>query len=99
MVCVVRGFARARGLLTLVADAVEHGSRGIEQVHLEIGGRPFDLAAAIPGLTVPAEAAHVVYDVSVSATYAAVRLGNRAARVVIGTAIDVAQQRESSKKL
>lgn len=95
MVYVVSALTRTRGLVQLVTDAVEHGSRGIEQVHLQIGGRPFEVAAMIPGLEGPADAAHVVYDLSVSATYAMVRLGNRAVRVASDVAISVAERREA----
>ena len=45
--------SRARGLAALVRDAVEHGSRAVEKVHLEIARRPFTVLEHVPGIEAP----------------------------------------------
>ena len=91
------GHPRLRGLVSLVADAVEHGSRGVEQVHTTIGTRPFRLAAQVPALSAPADAARVVYERSVGATYSLVRLGNRAVKRAADLALDLAEARAEAE--
>ena len=78
--------ARWRGLVTLVRDAVEHGSRAVERLQLETAGRPFAVLDAIPGVAEPARVVHVVYDASVSSVHAIVR----GVAQVVATTIDAA---------
>ena len=66
-----------RGLKTLVHDAVEHGSRAVERVHIETAKRPFSVLEAFPGIGVVARGVHVIHDACVSSTYEMVRLVNR----------------------
>lgn len=92
----MRRHERLRGLAALVTDAVEHGSRGVEEVHKAIAARPFAIVAMIPALAAPAEAVHAVYDLSVGATYGMVRLGNRLVRAAVDGALDVVEARDES---
>lgn len=82
---------RLRGLAHLVADAVEHGSAGVERVHLAIAARPFAVAELVPPIAGPAKELHALYDLSVGATYGMVRLGNRLVAKGIDAAIDLAE--------
>ena len=75
---------RWRGLKALVQDAVEHGSRAVERVHLQTARRPFAVLESLPLVDGPARAAHAIHDATVAATYGAIRLVNRLA----GGAVD-----------
>ncbi|MFV8749389.1 hypothetical protein ACNOYE_02430 [Nannocystaceae bacterium ST9] len=81
-----RGWQKWRGLKALVHDAVEHGSRAIERVHLDTARRPFALLEIVPGIATPTKVVHVVHDALVTTSYSAVRLVNAA----LGKAADVA---------
>jgi hypothetical protein len=81
-----------RGLKALVQDAVEHGSRAIEQVHLSTAQRPFAILEALPGLDAPTRAVHRVHDVVVQTTYEAVRLANRSVGTALGVLIDALEE-------
>jgi len=74
-----------RGLVALVRDGVEHGSRAVERIQLETANRPFTVLEHIPPIAVPAKVVHVVFDASVKATHAVIRGVN----AVAATAIDV----------
>jgi hypothetical protein len=76
---------RWRGLVALVRDAVEHGSRAVEKVHLETARRPFAILEQIPAVAEPTRVVRVIHDATVSGVHGVVRAVNRAA----GTAIDV----------
>jgi hypothetical protein len=82
-----------RGLKALVADAVEHGSRAVEKVHMATARRPFVILEHIPGVAAPTHIVHVVHDVAVTQTYQAVRLVNRAVSVLLGWTLDVLETR------
>jgi hypothetical protein len=77
---------RWRGLKALVQDAVEHGSRAVERVHMQTARRPFAILEQIPPIAAPTRVVHVVHDVTVTTSYAAVRLVNR----VVGATVDIA---------
>ena len=77
---------RWRGLALLVRDAVEHGSRAVEKVHLETTRRPFAILEHIPGLEMPTRVVHSVHDLTVISVYESIRLVNR----VVGATVDVA---------
>ena len=77
--------ARWRGLKALVQDGVEHGSRAVEDVHMETARRPFVVLALIPPVAKPARLIHVVHDAALSSVYGSIRLVNR----LVGGALDV----------
>ena len=81
-----RGLNKWRGLKALVHDAVEHGSRAVERVHLDTARRPFTILEQVPAVAGPSKIVHTVHDVLVTTTYTAVRLVNAA----VGKAADVA---------
>ncbi|MCU0686247.1 MAG: hypothetical protein MUF34_29050 [Polyangiaceae bacterium] len=82
---------RVRGLRALVEDIVEHGSRAVERVHLASAGRTFTILEHIPLIAEPARLVHTVYDASTGATYASVRLVNRAVGVMADLVIDAVE--------
>jgi len=65
------------GLLRLAQDAVDHGSRAIEKVHLQSAQRPFFVLEQIPAIAGTVQLVHVLHDALVTTTYSAVRLVNR----------------------
>lgn len=74
---------RLRGLVALVVDAVEHGSRAVERVQKVNAGRTFAVLEAVPMIAAPAKVVHAVHDFSLVTTHATIR-------AVAGTALDVA---------
>lgn len=79
---------RLRGLVSLVVDAVEHGSRAVERLHLGTTQRTFDVLEALPVVETPARVVHAVHDVSVRGVYGAIRLVNKG----VGAAVDLGIQ-------
>ena len=77
---------RWHGLAHLVRDAVEHGSRAVEKVHLETARRPFVILEHIPAIAAPTKVIHTVHDLTVASVYETIRIVNR----VVGTTVDVA---------
>lgn len=77
---------KIQGLTTLVADAIEHGTRAIERVHLETARRPFAIVQLFPVVAVPARAVETVHDAVVTSSYATVRAVTRAVADAITTA-------------
>jgi len=77
---------RWRGLALLVRDAVEHGSRAVEKVHLETARRPFVILEHIPAIAEPTKLVHTVHDLAVTSVYETIRIVNR----VVGSTVDVA---------
>ena len=69
----MRALKRWRGLVALVRDGVEHGSRAVEKVHLEISERTFTILEAIPVVAEPARLVHEVHHTFVKGTHAVVR--------------------------
>ena len=82
---------RLRGLTALLGDAIEHGSRAVERVHLATANRPFAVLELIEGVAAPARIVHIVYDAAVKTTYEAVRVANRAVGAAIEAALDVVE--------
>jgi len=88
---------RLRGLVSLVVDAVEHGSRAVEKLHLGTTQRTFDILEALPVIETPARVVHTVHDLSVRGVYGAIRLVNRGVGAAIDLGIDVASQSPASE--
>jgi hypothetical protein len=80
---------RWRGLRALFEDAVEHGSRAVERVHLATARRPFGLIERIPGIAEPGHLVHEVHDLTVQTVYSSVRLVNRAVGAALDLTLDV----------
>jgi hypothetical protein len=85
---------RWRGLKALVQDAVEHGSRAVERVHLATARRPFAILEAIPVVATPTRIVHVIHDATTSTVYGSIRLVNRAVGATLDVALDAADARE-----
>jgi hypothetical protein len=86
---------RLRGLKSLVADAVEHGSSAIEKVHVATAARPFAVLEHIPPLAAPTKIVRVVHDTSVSVTYESVRVVTRVVSSALGVVIDELERNEA----
>lgn len=65
--------ARWRGLVSLVGDAVEHGSRAVERVQLETAARPFGILEQIPPIAAPTKIVHLSHDLGVRVTHGMIR--------------------------
>ena len=90
---------RWRGLSALVADAVEHGSRAVERVHMATARRPFAIMEHIPGIAEPVRVVHVVHDVVVTQTYANVRRVSRAVSLLLGVTLDALETRAAKSSV
>ncbi|MGH7294909.1 MAG: hypothetical protein ACRELB_08250 [Polyangiaceae bacterium] len=77
---------RWRGLVALVRDAVEHGSRAVERIQLETARRPFVVLEHIPGVAEPTRLVHAVHDATVTGVHGVVRAVARG----VGATVDVA---------
>jgi hypothetical protein len=82
---------RWRGLVALVKDAVEHGSRAVEKVHLETARRPFGILEHIPVVAEPTRVVHVIHDATVSGVHGIVRAVARAVGATADVALRVAE--------
>lgn len=71
--CTLSKLGRWRGLVSLVGDAVAHGSRAVERVQLETAARPFWVLERIPPLALPSKVVHVAHDVGVKVTHGMIR--------------------------
>lgn len=87
---------RWRGLKDLVCDAVEHGSRAVEQLQKQGANRTFMILEALPLIEVPARAAHEIHDMALSNLHQVIRLVNQAVRETADIALDLAQARGNS---
>ena len=74
---------RWRGLVVLVTEAVENGSKAVEKIQKETANRPFGILEQIPPIAAPVKVIHAIHDVSVTTTHSAIRLVNR----VVGDAV------------
>lgn len=72
-----------RGVVALVGDAVEHGSRAVERVHLETAKRPFVILEHVPVVAPVARIVHVAHDVTAMTVYTTIRAVNAAVGVVV----------------
>jgi hypothetical protein len=84
---------RWRGLVALVRDAVEHGSRAVEKIQLETAGRPFGILEHIPAVAEPTRVVHVIHDATVSGVHGIVRAVSRTVAVTVDVALRVAEER------
>ncbi len=85
---------RWHGLALLVRDAVEHGTRAVEKVHLELAGRTFTVLEHIPPVDAPARVVHKVHDAYVGTVYTAIRTVNQ----VVGATLDVALSERNDRE-
>lgn len=83
---------RWRGLVALVRDAVEHGSRAVEKVQLETAKRPFVILEQIPVVAEPTRVVHVIHDATVSGVHGIVRAVSRAVVTTVDVALRVAEE-------
>ncbi|HKU40348.1 MAG TPA: hypothetical protein VJR89_19440 [Polyangiales bacterium] len=67
---------RWKGLVSLVGDAVEHGSQAVERIHMATARRPFQIIEQIPGIAAPTKLVHHVHDAIVTNTYQQIRFWN-----------------------
>jgi hypothetical protein len=72
-----------RGVVALVGDAVEHGSRAIERVHLETAKRPFVILEHIPVVAPVARVVHVAHDATAMTVYGTIRVVNAGIGAVV----------------
>ena len=93
---------RIRGLKSLVQAAVEHGSRAVEKVQIEMAKTPFDILEQVPPLKVPAAGVRLIYNTSVSTTHGVIRLVNKVVGdtldVVIDTVAETAKENQEAKE-
>ncbi len=73
------------GVVSILRDAVENGSRAVEKIQKETANRPFAVLEALGPISAPAKTVHAVHDATVTATHTAIRLVNR----VVTGAVDV----------
>ncbi len=85
---------RIRGLKSLVQAAVEHGSRAVEAVQIEMAKTPFDLLEKVPPLKLPVAGVRLLYNTGVGTTHTMIRLVNK----VVGDTLDVVIDQVGPKK-
>lgn len=66
-----------RGLQALVTDAIEHGTKAIEQVHLRTAKRTFDVLEEISPIADPSKQIHNIHDNVVANVYSTIRSVNQ----------------------
>lgn len=86
------GMKHLRGLVKLVGDAVDGGSRAIEKVQKGTAKRTFDVLEAIPPVAPPARALHLAHDACVGLTHASIRTVAKAVGIGLDAALDVAER-------
>lgn len=79
-----------RGLKALVQDAVEHGSRAIERVQIDMAKVPFDLLEKVEPIREPVKGIRLLHDTGVAYTHSMIRLVNKVTGDVIDKVIDAA---------
>jgi hypothetical protein len=85
---------RWRGLTALVKDAVEHGSRAVERVHMETARRPFAVLEHIPPVAAPARVVHAIHDVTVASVYGSIRLVSGVAFGAVDVVLDAVEKKD-----
>lgn len=80
---------RWHGARALVMDAIEHGSRAVERVQLEMAKAPFDLLEKVPGLKVPVSGVRLLYNTGVSSTHTMIRLTSKVVGDTVGAVMSV----------
>ena len=66
-----------QGLAALVQDGVEHGSRAIEKLQLQVVARPLAVLGQLPPLAAPVQLVHAALDLAVRGSHGSVRAVNR----------------------
>lgn len=94
MVRTMSTLKRLRGLRALVGEAIEHGSKAVEEVHKATAARTFFVLEAIPPIAKPAKVVHIVHDASLTGIYGMIRVVNRVVGKSLDVAIDVAESSE-----
>ncbi len=88
---------RWHGVVELVQDAVDHGTIGVERVHLRVARAPFDLAARLPPLAPVARRLGDAQARIIAATYGSIRDVNEVVAPLVAAVIDhVARARTPS---
>lgn len=87
----MRDLSRLRGLVTLLGEVVEHGSRAVEDIHTVTAQRGFAVAELFPVPEEPLKIIRAVHDTSVSLTYASVRGVTHVVKTTLTVALDVAE--------
>ena len=85
---------RLRGLRVLVGDAIEHGSKAVEDVHKATAARTFTVLEAIHPIATPAKVVHVLHDGWLTGVYGIIRAVNTVVGKTLDVAIDVAESRD-----
>jgi hypothetical protein len=83
-----------RGVVALVGDAVEHGSRAVERVHLETAKRPFVILEHVPVVAPFARVVHVAHDATTRTVYGTIR----AVSAGIGAVIRATEPTEPTRR-
>lgn len=78
---------RWKGLSSMIGDAVEHGSRAVERIHMATARRPFQIIEQIPAVAVPTKLVHGVHDAIVTQTYNQIRWWNSLVQQVVQAAL------------
>jgi hypothetical protein len=78
---------RWKGLSSLVGDAVEHGSKAVERIHMATARRPFEIIERIPVIAEPTKVVHGVHDAIVTNTYNQIRFWNSLVQSVVQSAL------------
>ena len=81
---------KIRGLKSLVQDAVEHGSRAIERVQIDMAKTPFDLLEKIEPIKAPVSGIRLLHNAGVAYTHTMIRLVNKVTGDVLDKVIDAA---------
>jgi hypothetical protein len=95
---------RLRGLRALLEDAVEHGTKAVERVHMATAARPFDILDLTP-IAPAARGVRLIHDATVTGVYETIRQVNHLVGVTLSAAIDLYEaesgdaQRERSNEV
>jgi hypothetical protein len=94
---------RWRGLKAMVVDAVDHGSRAVQRVHMETASLPFAILEQVPPLAGAspqalrvaslAKGVHAIHDAVATGVYASIRAVNHVASATLDVVIDVIEIR------
>jgi hypothetical protein len=84
---------RWRGLKAMVVDAVDHGSRAVQRVHMETARVPFSILEQVPPLGDAAKDVHALHDALAGGVYASIRAVNHVASKTLDVVIDVIEAR------
>lgn len=85
---------RLRGLKSMVQDAVEHGSRAVERVQLDMAKTPFDILENVPPIAAPVKGVRLLHNFGVTSTHSMIRLVNKVTGSVLDVVIDAVEKRQ-----